>query len=94
MSFQLSADGEKMLLALSNRKPDEPPATSGEDKPPTWVIVPSNAPLKPGDGALSFADLQVRVVPPAEWLQMYHEVWRIERAYFYEPSFPRRGHRS
>jgi tricorn protease len=44
-------------------------------------------PLKPGEGALSFADLQVRVDPAAEWNQMYHEVWRIERAYFYDPHF-------
>ena len=44
-------------------------------------------PVKPGEGALSFADLQVRVDPAAEWTQMYHEVWRIERAYFYDPHF-------
>ncbi len=85
-SFELSADGEKMLLALSSTKPDAPPGSAG-DKQPAWVIVPSNAPIKPGDGALSFADLQVRVDPPAEWSQMYHEVWRIERAYFYDPHF-------
>jgi hypothetical protein len=40
-----------------------------------------------GRGALSFADLKVRVDPAAEWEQMYHEVWRIERAYFYDPHF-------
>ena len=28
-SFELSADGEKMLLAISNRKPDAPPDASG-----------------------------------------------------------------
>jgi len=33
------------------------------------------------------ADLQVRVDPSVEWAQMYHEVWRIERAYFYDPHF-------
>jgi len=32
-------------------------------------------------------NLKVRVVPAAEWEQMYHEVWRIERAYFYDPHF-------
>jgi tricorn protease len=31
--------------------------------------------------------LQVRVDPAAEWTQMYHEVWRIERSYFYDPNF-------
>ena len=44
-------------------------------------------PIKPGDGTVSLADLQVRVDPPAEWNQMYHEVWRVERAYFYDPNF-------
>ena len=54
---------------------------------PTWVIVPANAPVKPGEGALSFADVKMRVEPHAEWAQMYHEVWRIERAFFYDPNF-------
>jgi len=85
--FELSADGEKMLLAISNRKPDAPPEPQSEEMRPSWVIVPANAPLKSGDGALSLTDLQVRIDPPAEWRQMYHEVWRIERAYFYDPHF-------
>jgi tricorn protease len=84
---ELSADGEKMLLAVSNRKLDAPPDLGGDDARPTWVIVPANVPLKPGDGALSLASLQVRVDPSAEWAQMYHEVWRIERSYFYDPNF-------
>jgi tricorn protease len=86
-NFELSADGEKMLLALSNRKPDAPPEAAGDEVRPTWIIVPANAPLKPGDGGLPLSDLQVRVDPAAEWMQMYHEVWRIERAYFYDPHF-------
>jgi tricorn protease len=85
--FELSADGEKMLVALSNHKPDAPPETAGEEVRPTWIIVPANAPLKPGDGTLPLSDLQVRIDPAAEWMQMYHEVWRIERAYFYDPHF-------
>jgi tricorn protease len=51
------------------------------------VIVPANAPIKPGDGTVSLADLQVRIDPAAEWNQMYHEVWRVERSYFYDPNF-------
>jgi tricorn protease len=84
--FQLSADGEKMLLAISNRKPDGMDAGDGGG-PPSWVIVPADAPVKPGEGALSLADLKVHVDPAAEWMQMYHEVWRIERAYFYDPHY-------
>jgi tricorn protease len=86
-TFELSADGEKMLLAVSNRKPDAPPPPGADEIRPTWVIVPSNAALKPGEGALSLAGMQVRVEPAAEWAQMYHEVWRIERTYFYDPNF-------
>ena len=86
-NFELSADGEKMLLAVSNRKPDAPPDAGGDDARPTWVIAPANVPLKAGEGALSLAALQVRVEPAAEWMQMYHEVWRIERSYFYDPKF-------
>jgi len=83
--FELSADGEKMLLAVSNRDDDSPPPPGAEPPKPTWVIVNANGPVKPGDGALSLAALQVRIDPAAEWAQMYHEVWRIERAYFYDP---------
>jgi tricorn protease len=83
-SFELSADGTKMLLAIQNKKPDGDNDGGG---PPSWVIVPADAPVKPGDGALSFGDLKARVEPRAEWAQMYHEVWRIERAYFYDPHF-------
>ena len=43
--------------------------------------------MKPGDGVLNLGDVKVRVNPPEEWAQMYHEVWRIERAYFYDPNF-------
>ena len=51
------------------------------------MIVPANAPIKPGEGTVSLADLQVRIDPAAEWNQMYHEVWRVERSYFYDPNF-------
>ena len=86
-SFELSADGEKMLLAVSNRNPDAPAAAGGEQPRPTWVIAPADVPLKSGEGALSLAALDVRVDPAAEWMQMYHEVWRIERSYFYDPNY-------
>ena len=84
--FDLSADGKKMLLAISGHGPEE-----GEDDggggPASWVIAPSDAPVKPGEGMLSLGEMKVREEPHAEWEQMYHEVWRIERAYFYDPNF-------
>jgi tricorn protease len=75
-SFEISADGNKMLLGMA-----------GDGGSPHWVIVPADAPVKPGDGELNFSDLKVRVEPKAEWAQMYHEVWRIERAFFYDSHF-------
>ena len=86
-AFELSANGEKMLLALGHPRPEGSAMAPDGGGKPTWMIVPANAPVKPGEGALSFADVKMRVEPHAEWAQMYHEVWRIERAFFYDPNF-------
>ena len=85
-AFELSANGEKMLLAMGHPRPEGGQMPPGGGKP-TWVIVPANAPVKAGEGALSFGDVKMRVDPHAEWAQMYHEVWRIERAFFYDANF-------
>jgi tricorn protease len=85
-TFQLTADGKKMLLGIAGHGPEGSDA-QGAGGPPSWYIVPSTVPFKPGEGQLSFADVKLRVDPPAEWNQMYHEVWRIERAFFYDPHF-------
>ncbi len=71
LTFAISANGEKMLIR------------QGEQ----WIIAPSEQPLKPGEGVLKLADMEVYVDPRAEWRQMYHEVWRIERDFFYDPGF-------
>ena len=68
-AYILSDNGEKMLIR------------QGEQ----WIIAASEAPPKPGEGVLKMADLQVYVDPRAEWKQMYHEVWRIERDFLYDP---------
>lgn len=82
-AYELTADGEKLLLAT---RPPGPPPGAGPQKPPAYAIVPANAPPKGGDGALALDGLEVRVDPAAEWAQMYREVWRIQRAYFYDPG--------
>ena len=82
--FDLSADGEKMLLALVH--PGEGPAADGPGAPRQWVIVSATAPLKAGEGTLRLAGMEVKVDPVAEWKQMYRDVWRIERSYFYDPK--------
>ena len=88
LAFDLSSDGKKMLVSISGHPTQEDGGGNGDEGgPPTWVIAPADAPVKPGEGVLSLSELKVRVEPHAEWEQMYHEVWRIERAYFYDPNF-------
>jgi tricorn protease len=70
-AFALSANGEKMLYR------------TGE----AWHIAAADKAPKPGDGALAMKDFKVHVDPRAEWRQMYHEVWRIERDFFYDPHY-------
>src|SRR6202044_435475 len=45
-----------------------------------------DAPKKPGEGALNLAGLRAEIDPPQEWKEMFNEVWRQERDYFFEPS--------
>jgi tricorn protease len=53
---------------------------------PRWAIT-GTAAAAPGAGTLNLADMEVRVDPRAEWNQMYHEVWRIERDWFYATNY-------
>ena len=63
-----SSDGHKLLIqSLPSRQ---------------WSIVSTDAPPKPGQGALHFT-LGADLVPAAEWAQIFDEAWRIERDYFY-----------
>ncbi|HXU32111.1 MAG TPA: PDZ domain-containing protein, partial [Thermoanaerobaculia bacterium] len=69
-SFALSARGEKALYRQEE----------------AWFLVATAEAPKPGDGALNLAAMEVYVDPRAEWNQMYREVWRIERDFFYDPN--------
>src|SRR2546421_289797 len=67
--FAVSANGEKALYHLG----------------PGWFIAGTAVVVKPGDGGLKLDEMEVYVDPRAEWNQMYHEVWRIERDFLYDP---------
>ena len=73
--FSLSADGSKLLY-------------KAEGGPKFGIIdaKPPDMPHKVGDGLLNLNGMRVEVDPPQEWKEMYNEVWRQERDYFYEPS--------
>ncbi len=71
--FAVSANGEKVLYHMGQG--------------PTWFIAATGATPKPGEGAVKLDDVELKVDPRAEWNQMYHEVWRIERDFLYDPHF-------
>jgi len=71
----ISANGEKALLRQG------PPRGAGQ-----WTIAATAAAPKAGDGTLNTPDMEVYVDPRAEWNQMYHEVWRIQRDFLYDPN--------
>ena len=74
-SFNVSANGEKVLYR------------QGPGPTAPWFIAATAAAPKPGDGKLNLDAMEVYVDPRAEWNQMFHEVWRIERDFFYDPHF-------
>jgi tricorn protease len=85
--FDLSANGDKMLLRMGGGAGGRGGrGGAGAAAGPQFVIVSSATPVKPGDGALKLADVEALTDPVAEWKQMYREVWRIERSYFYDPG--------
>ena len=50
-----------------------------------WFIADAKPNAKPDH--LDLSGLRVLVVPREEWAQMYRDAWRIERAFFYNPTF-------
>ena len=68
-AVNVSANGDKMLVHQNGN----------------WRITSTSEPIKPGSGTLGLSDMTVFVDPRAEWKQMYHEVWRIERDFLYDP---------
>jgi tricorn protease len=83
--FDLSFDGNKMLLEMGRGESGGPQAAGGPA--PTFVIVSADAPVKPGEGKLDLSGMELRVDPRAEWRQMFHEIWQVERSFFYDPHY-------
>ncbi len=68
--FLLSSDGKKMLSM-----------TKG-----SWVIADAGSKAKPGEGVVKTGSIEVKIDPLAEWPQIFDEVWRVNRDYFYDPG--------
>jgi tricorn protease len=90
-SFDLSVSGEKMLYRQGENwfltaVPGETGGRRGE--PAARPSADGDARTsKAGEGRLKLDDMEVLVDPRAEWKQMYHEVWRIERDFLYDPGY-------
>jgi tricorn protease len=98
--FEVSATGEKTLTAQDERwtiqalrpLPTGPTGAAGA----AGSIAPGGAPSQPAGPAgggppptanlLRTENIEVRSEPRAEWKQMYHDAWRIQREFFYDPS--------
>ncbi|MBO0860409.1 MAG: PD40 domain-containing protein [Chloracidobacterium sp.] len=76
-AFEISANGEKALYRQGNAN---------------WIIASTatlGAPMGPGGAPggpniLKTSEMEVYVDPKVEWKQMYNEVWRNERDFFYD----------
>mgnify|MGYP000880620644 CR=1 FL=1 len=67
-SFVISADGKKMLYQTANG----------------FHIVPAGQKVAtPTTGAIKLAGIKQLVDPVAEWKQVFHEVWAMQKDYFY-----------
>ena len=68
--YLLSADKKKMLYVARE----------------TFGIVSPAAKVQPGQGKMNIDAIEVRINPRAEWNQIFHEAWRINRDFFYDPN--------
>jgi tricorn protease len=94
LALHVSASGEKLLYRQAGGS--QPPGST--PPPQTWVIAPvPPAPSAdtrgqggagiPGPKTLNLSAMEVRVEPMTEWNEIYHEAFRIERDFFYDPGF-------
>ena len=94
LAFYVSADGEKLLYRHAGG-----PQSGGTAPAQAWSIAPLPAAPFPGAAGaggggnpagaknLNFASMDVRIEPMVEWKEIYHEAFRLERDFFYDPGF-------
>ncbi len=90
-AFFISANSQKALY--EQLPPWNPLSSPDPEGPPhgTWMIKPLETlgkPSEPGkpDGTLHLESMKVYTDPRAEWQQMFREMGRIERDFFYDPN--------
>ena len=66
-NYSISADGKKLLYVSAG----------------SYGIAATGAKIAMGAGKLNTSNFSALVDPPKEWKQIFDELWRIERDYFY-----------
>src|SRR6185295_14509613 len=69
--FALSRDTKRLLVQIKD----------------DWHLVDVGDKLDLERFKLDVDRIQTHVDPPAEWAEIFHEAWRINRDYFYDPGF-------
>jgi tricorn protease len=81
--FEISGNGEKTLTARAERWSIQ----TLRPMPPAGASAPPSPPSEPPAAAQLRTDtIEVRSDPRVEWKQMYHDAWRIQREFFYDPD--------
>jgi len=65
--YDISHNGEKIIYKSGS----------------TYGIVETKGSPKVGDGSLNLSDMQMKLNPREEWKQIFDDVWRQERDFFY-----------
>jgi tricorn protease len=90
-NFALSSDGKKLLYSAprGHSKAQEQEKEEGSGRNRVYGIIdtaPVESPHSLGTGALDLTSMQSMINPGAEWKQMFDEVWRQEKDYFFEAA--------
>jgi tricorn protease len=70
MDYDLSGDKKKLFYRFRDN----------------FYVISATEKPEPGKGKLNVESIEVRIDPPTEWAQIFDEVWRINRDYFYAPN--------
>lgn len=95
-AYELTPDGRKMIYSSGGNWFIAPTTGSGGAAPaatgptggrPRPATSPAPTPTggDSGDGKLNLDSIEVKVDPRAEWKQIFHEAWRVNRDFFYDP---------
>jgi len=50
------------------------------------IVEAAPGKAKVGEGKLNLSELQVKIDPREEWREVFHEAWRVERDFYWDPN--------